>query len=263
MSGVTSRPEGHHIVFFSGGAGSYAAAKRAIDKAESRSAVKLLFTDTKIEDPTLYSFIESASARLEVELIKIADGRTPWEVFRDVRFLGNTRIDPCSKILKRDLAAKWIKDHYTPSNVTLYFGLDWLEPHRVERVTERWKPFKVVCPLSDPPYLSKKQLIDQVSADGLPKQRLYEMGFPHNNCGGFCIKAGQKHFKHLLEKMPERYEHHEKQEQELRDYLKKNVAILRDRRGGTTTPLTLKQLRERNIKDVDPYDWGGCGCFLG
>ena len=89
------------------------------------------------------------------------------------------------------------------------------------------------------------------------------MGFPHNNCGGFCVKAGQAHFKHLLEQMPERYAYHENKEQELRSYLDKDVAILRDRRGGTTKPLTLKDLRLRLVNDgeVDPYDWGGCGCF--
>ncbi len=44
-----------------------------------------------------------------------------------------------------------------------------------------------------------------------------------------------------------------------------DVAILRDRTGGVTRPLTLAELEER-IK-ADPQkefdDWGGCGCFAG
>jgi hypothetical protein len=37
--------------------------------------------------------------------------------------------------------------------------------------------------------------------------------------------------------------------------------VLRDRSGGTSKPLTLKDFRHRNIKDIDLFEWGGCGCF--
>ena len=48
------------------------------------------------------------------------------------------------------------------------------------------------------------------------------------------------------------------------EYLGKDVAILRDRRGGTRTPLTLRTFRERAEAkgDVDTEEWGGCGCFV-
>jgi len=42
------------------------------------------------------------------------------------------------------------------------------------------------------------------------------------------------------------------------------VAILRDRRGGTTRPMTLREFRERIQAQPDLFDadeWGGCGCF--
>jgi hypothetical protein len=101
-------------------------------------------------------------------------------------------------------------------------------------------------------------------AAGIEPPRLYKMGFHHNNCGGFCIKAGQAQFARLLTTMPERYARHERREQELRDYLGKDIAILRDRRGGDTKPMTLREFRERlehDAKAFDSFDWGGCGCF--
>jgi hypothetical protein len=124
-------------------------------------------------------------------------------------------------------------------------------------------PYAVEAPLCDPPLVDKAQVLDEMKTQGIEAPRLYGMGFPHNNCGGFCIKAGQAHFAHLLRVMPERYAFHEAKEQELRQYLDKDVAILRDRRGGTTKPLTLRDLRLRVVaeEEIDTLEWGGCGCF--
>jgi hypothetical protein len=69
----------------------------------------------------------------------------------------------------------------------------------------------------------------------------------------------------LLREHPDRYAFHEAEEQGLREYLDKDVAVLRDRTGGTVVPLTLRRFRER-IEDqpdlFDPADFGGCGCFV-
>ena len=69
----------------------------------------------------------------------------------------------------------------------------------------------------------------------------------------------------LLREHPDRYAYHEAQEQGLRDHLGKDVSILRDRSGGTVTPLTLRRFRERiqiQPELFDDLDWGGCGCFI-
>ena len=92
------------------------------------------------------------------------------------------------------------------------------------------------------------------------------MGFSHNNCGGFCVKAGQKHFKLLLEKMPERYKYHEGKEEELRQFLGKDVSILRKTVKGVKTYMTLRKFREsieaektaELFKEPETF---GCGCF--
>jgi len=246
------------VVFYSGGVASYCAARRV---AEDNPL--LLFTDTRYEDPDLYRFLDESANKLGCELVKIADGRTPWEVFRDERFLGNTRADPCSRILKRDLAKKWVREHFPESyDATLVVGLSWDETHRIGPVRKSWEPYRVRAPLTDYPLMSKPEMLAQVRADGMEPPRLYAMGFPHNNCGGFCVKAGQAHFRHLLRVLPEKYAEAEAEEQSLRATLG-DVAILRDRRGGTTTPLPLRTLREGveagTLALAD--DWGGCGCF--
>ncbi len=68
----------------------------------------------------------------------------------------------------------------------------------------------------------------------------------------------------LLRKHPDRYAYHERREQELRDHLGKDVAVLRDRRYTPTRPLTLAAFRERleaQPARFDEDEWGGCSCF--
>ncbi len=253
-----------HIVNFSGGIGSWAAAKRVVAKHGTKDTV-LLFADTMMEDEDTYRFLNEAAANVGVPLTRIADGRTPWEVFFDERYLGNSRVDPCSRVLKRELLDRWHKANGTPEMSIIYLGIDWTEIHRLHRLQEYPSDWTFEAPMCEEPFLDKDQMIKMAEDQGIKKQRLYEYGFPHANCGGFCIKAGQGHFIRLLQTMPERFAFHEKKEQELRTHLGKNVAILSDRRNKKKIPMTLKTLRERyEAKDptLDYEEWGGCGCAL-
>jgi hypothetical protein len=252
-----------HVVFFSGGIGSWAAAKRVADDVGPENMV-LLFTDTLIEDEDTYRFLHDAAANVGAPLEIIADGRTIWEVFAEQKFLGNTRVDLCSRILKRELADNWLAENYTPETAVCYVGIDWTEEHRYDRLRERKLPWIYKAPLCDPPYLMKDQMHEWATSEGLEMQRLYKLNAPHANCGGGCVKMGQGGFARLLRAWPERYAEWEANEEKLREQLG-DVSILRDRAGGDTTPLTLKQLRERVEDDegqVDMFAIGGCGCFV-
>lgn len=252
---------GLHVIMYSGGAGSWATAKRVA--ANVSGEVVLLFADTKMEDEDLHRFLDQSSESLGLELVTIADGRDPWQVFTDVRFMGNTRVDPCSRVLKRELLDRWMIDNCDPETTTIHLGIDWQEAHRYRAAKGRMSGWEVRAPMVDASFLTKDGMLDAMRADGIEPPRLYAMGFPHNNCGGFCVKAGQAHFRLLLEKMPERYAYHEAQEEALRRHLEKDVAVMRDRSGGETKPLTMRAFRERiqGGDEYDQYDWGGCGCF--
>jgi hypothetical protein len=253
-----------HVVMFSGGIGSWAAAKRVAERHGTDNLV-LLFTDTKIEDPDLYRFLDEAAANVGGELVRLAEGRTIWEVFRDERFLGNSRIDPCSKILKRQMADRWMKANCDPAETVRYIGIDWSEVHRFERLRDRLVPqgWRVEAPLCEAPYLTKADLLAWLQREGIRPPRLYAMGFAHNNCGGGCVKAGQGHFAHLLRTLPEVYADWERNEEALRADLG-DVSMLADQRGGTKRPLPLRVLREKIEAGFEPdlFEIGGCGCFV-
>lgn len=252
------------LCLFSGGLVSWATAKRVVQKHGTEGVV-LLFADTMMEDEDLYRFIVEAAANVGVPLTRIADGRTPWEVMRDERIIGGgmTGADPCSKLLKRQLLDRWQRENCGPETVS-YVGLDWTEEHRLARMRKRMPERKWEAPMTDPPYMSKPQMMAWLKEEGIEAPRLYKLGFPHNNCGGFCIKAGQAHFALLLRTMPERYAYHEGKEEEMRQMLGKDYAVLREQTNGVKRPLTLRKLRERieSQGSFDAFDWGGCGCAI-
>lgn len=254
----------HTVTLFSGGTGSWAAAMRIAAEVGPKNQT-LLFTDTKTEDEDLYRFIIEAAAVVGSELLTIADGRDVWQVFNDERFIGNTRVDICSRILKRDLARGWIEDHYPDGSARVALGIDWTEIHRFERARPRWEPYELIAPLCQSPLLSKQDIDKWLKDYGIKKPRLYEWS-PHNNCGGFCVKGGHAQFRALLSNMPERYAYHESQEEAFRDATGKDVAIMRDRSNGDSKPLTMQEFRlrvESHQSDQLSFDdWGGCGCMV-
>lgn len=249
---------------FSGGAGSWAAAKRVVMGVGS-SDVTLLFADTKVEDPDLYRFLSSAQRNLNAELVTVADGRTPFEVFKDDRFLGNARLANCSKYLKQKPCREWLEAHCDPVTTVVYVGIDWSEIHRLPAIVKGWAPYEVRAPLCNRPYLSKEQILAWLKAERMHPPAAYAEGFPHNNClQQGCVRGGQAYWRHLLRVRPDVYAKTEALEQDLRDYLDKPVAMLRDRTRGQTTPLTLTGFREQvelSPELFDDEEWGGCGCF--
>lgn len=302
-----------HVVFNSGGVGSWATLKR-IAGVEGR--IINLFTDTLIEDRDLYRFLIETTAeayriarpdallkrceeipdiadetdvalrkrilpeiaaeamRTIPGLVWVADGRTPWDVFNDVRYMGNSRVARCSHALKQDIARKWIGDNFpldrgdvSPA-VILYLGIDWAEDHRRKAPMENWAPYTVKFPMCDEPYVDKQDMLCALDEVGIARPRLYERGFAHNNCGGFCVRAGHGHFANLLEQFPEYFAYNERKEEEMRQALGKDVTVMKKERTvdgkRRSFPYSMRQLREdvEARAEVDRQDIGGCGCFV-
>lgn len=259
------------VVMFSGGLASWMTARRAVERHGAGNVV-LLFSDVKGdatsphlgEDEDTYRFLDEAAQDVGADLVTVSDGRDVWRVFRDERFLGNSRLASCSKLLKQRPAREWLEANADPDVTTVYVGIGWDETHRLSAIVRNYLPFRAEAPLTEPPYLDRADLLAACVEAGLEPPRLYRAGFAHNNCGGFCVRAGQAQFELLLREHPDRYRFHEAQEEALREHLDKDVAILSETVRGTPVPLTLSRFRERLEAQpdlFDPFDVGGCGCF--
>lgn len=238
-----------HLVFYSGGLASW---RVAYDLHQQGKDVHLLFTDTYIEDKDLYRFLlegmqiiygidltfelnqvdklpepyEDMRKRKEVlHQISVTvmaacnkinwsgdNGNDVWDVFNNKNYLGNSRIAPCSQVIKQQLAKRIVKGKYDPDDTTLYLGIGWDEIHRASKPKEHWAPYDVVMPLMEEPYYTNDDHIDLLNSLGVRVPRLYGQKFAHNNCGGFCVRGGHGHFANLLANNPALYAYHEERE---------------------------------------------------
>lgn len=254
-----------HLVQFSTGAASAEVAYRVV-QAHGPENVILLTADTLVEDADNWRFAQEVATLLDCKWVRLAHGRTPMQVGRDHRCVPSNRMAVCSRVLKRELLDKYRDEHYDPADSIIYLGYDWTEPHRYEGARKHWAPWTVKCPLMDPPYLWKQDILNLWRERGIEPPRLYSYGFSHANCGGGCVRGGQAQWSLLLQVNRSRYmQWEEEEEEETRRMLGKDVSILRDRTGGVTKSLSLRAFRERLERQpsmFDTEDWGACGCSM-
>ena len=253
------------VVMFSGGKGSFLSAKRAAERFGSDKIV-LLFADTLVEDLDVYNFIKTGAEHIGSLLVTVTDGRTPFQVFQDSGWLGNSRLAHCSEKLKIIPCRNWVKDN-VPADAVIVVGIDWMEAHRVKAIVNGYAPRRVWAPLCDKPHLLEKEMLQQITAAGLTLPKSYAQGFGHANCmQQGCVRGGQSYWKHFLRVRPEQYRATEQAEEDLRKHLGKDVTILKQDKNGVTNYITLRNFRKQIEQSPDMFedqsDWGGCGCFI-
>ena len=101
---------------------------------------------------------------------------------------------------------------------------------------------------------------------GIETPRLYKLGFPHNNCGGRCVRQGIKEWMRLKHTFPARFSEvaEWEQAQRAKGGARANYAITQDRRGGESTPMPLQDIHlvkgEQLPLGVSNEDVFGCFC---
>jgi hypothetical protein len=329
---------------YGGGLTSYEVARRAINHY-GKESTEIWFADTRTEDEDLYRFNRDVEQLLGKPLRVFDQGMDIWGVFRQQRFLGNSRIDPCSKYLKRVPLRKTLEKEYPKfkchsclkawkmgdttlsmiefggeveeikicngcykhdeeySNavdlfntgtleqsldetqlrvvaksfkgrierasldgrfVRIVLGMDIIQDcDRLFRAEMYWKPFKVWFPLAEEPYMNKIDIIEALREQDVGAPRLYAEGFEHNNCGGFCVKAGMGQMAHLYKRMPERFLYHEQKELEFQEFIGEEVTILSQTTKGIRRNLSLRELRMR-IEEGEDFSFSkgmACACL--
>lgn len=239
-----------HIAMFSGGASSAYVAYHIVQKYGKENCV-LFFTDTLWEDIDNYRFMEEVAEYIGMEITTRIDGRTPEEVFHDVRFLGNSRMAKCSEELKVRqtlIYLEELRDEYNLEPI-LYFGIGPHESHRAINLQNFYEhnpiePIATRFPLIETftEDLDTKKIIRDEWKIALP--RMYELGFNHANCAGRCVRGGLGHYALLYKVWPEQYAEQEAMEERFREKFAKDVSILK-RNGKAFTLREYREIMER------------------
>lgn len=261
-----------HVVSVSSGVASAFTWHLAVERYGPENVVGL-FADVNGEHPDNYRFLAESHYAIGSRLVKLTnDGRNIWDVMIEERFLANTRVDLCSRVLKREALLSWMRGNTDPTNTVMHLGIDWTEAHRFLGTSKgrgaqaRWAEdgFTVVAPMIEE-NLDKGHALAWAKSQGIEPPLLTRLGFSHANCGGGCVKAGAKQFKMLLRVLPRWYAWWEAGEERVRAALDRDdISILRDRRGGSVRPLTLRELRETVQLQPSMFeddDQDACGCF--
>ena len=283
----------NHVVFLSGGLGSWATFRRVVAEHGIENTYAL-FTDTLIEDEDLYRFLvdtlkheHGVSAPETTEMVKSIpetsfetqgdrkiyldklgktaereipnfywrnDGRDVWDIFFEEEMLGNSRLARCSHVIKQDLARKIIDEEFDAEDTVLYLGIDWTEEHRTAAPKKNWQPYEVKFPMCEEPLLTNIDHVKELEKIGIDVPRMYTLGFSHNNCSGFCVRGGQGQFIQLYKQRPGLFDYHEKMELEWQEVTGKDYTILRKQRNKVKYRYPLWELREDYEREQEKAD---------
>lgn len=245
-----------HVAMFSGGASSAYVAYHIVQKYGKENSI-LFFTDTLWEDMDNYRFMEEVADYIGLDITTSIDGRTPEEVFFDMRFLGNSRMAKCSEELKVRQTMIFLEELRDIHNLEpiLYFGIGPHEQHRAINLQNFYEhnpiePIETRFPMIEifKEDMDAKTIIQNEWGIKLP--RMYDLGFSHANCGGRCVRGGLGHYALLYKVWPDQYAEQEAMEERFREKFQKDVSILK-RNGG---PFTLREYREMMERDgVEAY----------
>lgn len=177
-----------------------------------------------------------------------------WELFDEQNMIASSVFDVCSSKMKREILKRYIQDNFSNKDTVVHLGITHDEAHRMKGVYRNWT--------QGLGYRVKADLIPLTAVESFDKQKvsldifgfvpeLYQLGFSHNNCSGYCVKAGKKHLKKLLETLPEVYHYHEEQEAAWQAKRDQTFTALRETRNGKRYRLTLRELRDRIEKTGD------------
>jgi len=237
-----------YVSSLSGGVASAVAHYRAVQRYGKENVLPW-FADTLWEDEDLYRFLADFEAFIGQKIYRHTEGRTPLEVAEAQHIIPNSRIAPCSLVLKQRPFKRFIENY--PKPVTVLLGLDWSEQHRMDaprRVYEAIPGVSVDFPLMWKPY--DYDIFQTVRNWGIEIPRLYRLGFPHNNCGGRCVRQGVREWRRLRNFFPARFEEvavwetHQRAQGDAR----KDFAICRVQSGGVVRPLPLPEIEAREIR---------------
>ncbi|MFD1356911.1 hypothetical protein ACFQ4X_03285 [Fictibacillus halophilus] len=235
-----------HVAMFSGGASSAYVAYQMV-QAHGKENCILFFTNTLWEDEDNYRFMYEVADYIGIDITERIDGRTPEEVFYDIRFLGNSRLAKCSEELKVKQTMIFIEDELRNERglePILYFGIGPHETHRSDNLRSFYEHFPIEPVETRFPMIETfkedmnvKRIIEEDWGIKLP--RMYDLGFSHANCAGRCVRGGFQHYAQLYHVWPDQYAKQEEMEENFRKHFEKNVSILKK----DGKPYTLKEYR--------------------
>lgn len=261
-----------HLVNVSGGAGSAVALFRVIERY-GRENVSARLADTNSEHPDLYRFVDDVEREAGIEITRLDnDGKTIWDIFETELAWTNSQSGGCLaawhlKKMPLDAHALSLSQ---PSELTIHIGFSIDEDDRIQRIRENNPEWNFDFPLCWERPLLRCDVLNELRKRDIAECSVYRDGYPHSNCLKWnCIKSGIGQWLGVLQDNRAGYLDAEEREQRVLARMvekgRQPRTILRDRIGGVTKNLSLRQLREEFeagvVRKVPDFRESTCSCF--
>jgi len=116
---------------------------------------------------------------------------------RQAGWITGVGFSPCTKFLKKRVRKEWEINNY--GRHTYIWGFDCNERNRVDKLIQAEPNYDHQFPLLD---MTKEDCHGLLKDAGIARPKMYDMGYPNNNCVG-CVRGGMGYWNKTREDFPE------------------------------------------------------------
>jgi hypothetical protein len=196
------------VSWFSAGVSSAVATKLVADEVD-----KIIYTHIDDQHPDTLRFLRDCEQWFgkPIEILQ-APVKTVADAMCFFPSRGFGRFSPCTQILKRRVRKSWERDNRGVA-LRYVWGMDYKEKKRACNLLDSMPNQNHIFPLIDRK-LSKEQAHEILTASGIKRPAMYELGYHNNNCVG-CVKGGMGYWNKIRQDFPEVFAERAKLERKL------------------------------------------------
>jgi len=196
------------VSWFSAGVSSFIATYLMKDEVD-----KIIYIDIDDQHEDSLRFVKDCEKLLgkPIEILKSRYGSVE-NVIKQFKYVNGPYGARCTSILKKRVRKEW-EDAHKGEDITYIWGYDLNEKHRQERLVEAMPNFEHRFPLIEKE-LTKEDVHGMCWRLGVERPKMYELGYPNNNCIG-CVKGGKGYWNKIRIDFPAVFERMAKLEREI------------------------------------------------
>lgn len=201
------------ISWFSAGVSSAVATKLIIDQID-----RIIYTHIDDQHEDTMRFVKDCEQWFgkEVEILQ-SPLKSVEGACMKARYVKGVAGAACTRMLKREVRMKWEYEQPLDAKLRYVWGMDCDEIYRLDD-PDRGLRVKMpnqqhVCPLIDL-RMTKEMAHEVLSASGIKRPAMYELGYLNNNCKG-CLKGGMGYWNKTRRDFPEVFEQRAKMERDI------------------------------------------------
>lgn len=200
-----------NVCWFSGGVSSAIATKTAL---ENYHVDNIIYIDIADQHEDTLRFVHDCEEWFGhgVDIIRSKRFSCVDDVITKTRYINGVGGAPCTLNLKKRVRQEWETAHFSEP-LTYFWGYDSDETRRADRLKNTLIEFDHRFPLIEKG-LTKKSCHAILEFNGIRRPKMYDLGYPNNNCIG-CVKGGMGYWNKIRDDFPEVFELRARREREI------------------------------------------------